>query len=186
MIFCVDSNIIIWGIKKQATQGQEEMISRAESFFAKADEYNDEIIIPSIVLAEILAPETPNVRARYLEVLTQSFIIADFDTRAALKYAELLHGRFPEIRRISDEAGIPRQKMKADHMIVAVAIVNGANAIYSTDPGLRTFASGYIDVRDLPLVRETQSVGMATQQKLWQETKSESSEKKEDDNDTPL
>lgn len=153
MIYCLDSSIIIWGIKKQASPGQEEMIARAESFFAKADEYNDDILIPTIVLAEILVPEITMVKARYLEILSKSFVIADFDTRAALKYAEIMYGRVSEIKDLGDSNNIPRQKMKADHMIIATAIVNNANCIYSTDPGLRTFAKGYIDIRELPPVR---------------------------------
>jgi hypothetical protein len=31
-------------------------------------------------------------------------------------------------------------------MVIATAIVNNANSIYSTDGGLRTFAKGYIDI----------------------------------------
>lgn len=72
MIYCIDSNIIIWGIKKQATDGQEEMIKRAEQFFLHADEYDDIILIPSIVLAEILAPDPPQLKAKYIEILSKT------------------------------------------------------------------------------------------------------------------
>lgn len=154
MIYCVDSNIIIWGIKKQATSGQEDMIARAEKLFRRVDEYEDYIIIPSVVLAEILSPEPPAIRVKILEILTKSFIVAPFDERAALKYAEIVSGRFEEVKNLADEANIPRQKMKVDHMVIAIALVNGANCIYSTDKGLKTFANGLIDVKELPPIQE--------------------------------
>lgn len=30
---CIDSHLIIWGIKKEASKGQEHMIEKAENFF---------------------------------------------------------------------------------------------------------------------------------------------------------
>jgi predicted nucleic acid-binding protein len=155
MVYCIDSNIIVWGIKRQATSGQEEMIVRAEALFKRFDEYKDSIIIPTVVLAEILAPEPPVVRAKYLEILGKSFNIAQFDSRAAMKYAEIMHARFEEIKTIANTTGIHRQKMKMDHIVIATAIVNEANCIYSTDGGLKAFANGYIDVNDLPPIRAT-------------------------------
>lgn len=154
MIYCVDSNIIIWGIKKQATPGQEEMIIRAENLFSRVDEYEDIIIIPAVVLAEILTPEPPAIRSKIIEILSKSFIIAPFNERAALKYAEIVNGRFDDVKNIADEANIPRQKMKVDHMVIATALVNGANCIYSTDKGLKAFSNGYIDVKELPPIKE--------------------------------
>lgn len=149
MIFCIDSNVIIWGIKRQASAGQEEMILRADNFFNWVDEQSHDIIIPTVVISEILAPEPPEIRSRYLKILSDSFIIAPFDTRAATKYAELLHNKFDDIKKLMDESGTSRQKMKIDHQIIAIALVNNASCIYSTDNGLKSFASGIIDVRDL-------------------------------------
>lgn len=150
MIYCIDSNIIIWGIKRQATKGQEEMIDRAVQFFSKADEFEDIILIPTIVLAEVLAPEPPQVRAHYLEILSKNFVLPTFNQMAALKYSEILYNRFEDVRNIANETNSVKQRVKADHMIIATAIVNNANAIYTTDKGLKAFADGYIDVRDLP------------------------------------
>lgn len=167
MIYCLDSNIIIWGIKKQATAGQEEMIPRAEQIFARADEYEDYLVIPAMVLAEVLASETPHIRGRYLEIISKSFIIAPFDIRAALKYAEILHDRFEEVKNIAIATNTPRQKMKVDHMIIAIAIVNNANCIYSTDSGLKAFASGLIDIRDVPPIRQEAPPKISAQTNLF-------------------
>ena len=58
-IVCIDTHIVIWGIKKQATKGQENMISRAESFLNWLDENKKKIIIPVPVISELLVP-VPN------------------------------------------------------------------------------------------------------------------------------
>ena len=180
MVYCIDSNIIVWGIKKQASEGQEDMIARAEHIFIQADEYNDFILIPTIVLAEILTPEPPEVRNRYIDILNKSFIIAPFDTRAALKFADILHSRWAEIKNIAAETGTPRQKMKADHMIIATALVNNANCIYSTDNGLKAFANGLIDVRDVPHIRQNPLSSTASQTSMF-ENLSSATDNRDDD-----
>ena len=183
MVYCIDSNIIVWGIKKQATRGQEEMIARAEKFFARADEYGDYIVVPTIVLAEILAPEPPTIRAKYLEIINSAFIVAPFDSRAALKYAEMLHGRVDEIKTIATNTDTTRQRMKADHMIIATAIVNNANCIYSTDKGLKAFSNGYIDVNELPIAKEPIVINKGQQTDMF---KLHEDEQKQNEEDTPF
>lgn len=167
MIYCIDSNIVIWGIKKQATAGQEQMIARAEQIFSKADELEDYIVIPTVVLSEILAPELPQIRAKYIEIFKKHFIVAPFDERAALKYAEIMHERFEEVKNLANSTNNPRQKTKVDHMIIATALVYNANAIYSTDIGLKTFALGLIDVRDLPPLKQDLPNQNSTQANLF-------------------
>ena len=157
MVLSIDSQIIIWGIKKQATAGQESMIERAEYFFKWVDENHHDVLISTICIGEILAIEPEDIRFEYLNTIKENFIIVDFDIRAALKYAQLMHGRFDEIKKMAEDMGIARQKMKADHLIIASSITNNAKCIYSYDKGLRAFAKGHIDVKDLPQLPPTQS-----------------------------
>lgn len=157
MVVCIDSHAIIWGIKKQATTGQEDMVAKAEHFFNWIDQNEHDVIIPSIVVAEILAPEPVTIHAKYLEILQNSFIIANFDARAALKYAQLMQGRFDDVKRISAEQGRFKQEMKVDHLIIATAIVHKASCIYSYDNALKAFATGYINVREFPPIPPKQN-----------------------------
>ncbi len=76
------------------------MVSKAEYFFEWVDNNDHEIIIPTIVVAEVLAPEPETIRAKYLETLSKAFIIVNFDVRAALKYAQLFNGRFEEVKKL--------------------------------------------------------------------------------------
>jgi predicted nucleic acid-binding protein len=150
MILCIDSNVIIWGIKKQATSGQESLVEQAEYFFQWVDENEHQIIIPTVALAEILAREPEDIRVKYMDVLSSSFHIVDFDSRAALKYAQILYNRFEAVKATAASVGVDRQKMKMDHVIIACAIVHGAKCIYSYDRGLEAFATGWIEVRKFP------------------------------------
>lgn len=34
MTICIDSQVIVWGIKRQPTKGQEEMVDKAEYFLS--------------------------------------------------------------------------------------------------------------------------------------------------------
>lgn len=150
MICCIDANTYIWGIKKQCTPGQEEMLQKAEHLFAWMDENKHFIMMPTIVIAEILAPEPLEKHPVLLEKITRQFMVPQFDMRAASMYATMFRNRIEELKKIAKENNIDQQKMKTDHLIIACAVVNGANCIYSHDIGIKTFGQKYIDIKDLP------------------------------------
>lgn len=150
MILCLDSMVLVWGIKKSPTVGQESMVRLAEHFFDWADRHEHELIIPTVVLAEVLAPEPPDKREQYLHVIEEAFLVKNFDIRAALKYAQMLHSRFEEVKNLATEQNVTRQRMKIDHIIIATAMVNNANAIVSYDTPLKKFSEGFINVIQFP------------------------------------
>lgn len=150
MIYCVDANILIWRLKRNASEGQEDMIKRADHLFEWFDKNNHNVLVPTVVLAEILAPEPLEKYPVFMEMFTKNFMIAPFDTMAATRYAHLFTHKIESIKAKSDENGISHQKMKIDHLIVACALAHGASAIYSTDNGLKTFGHRHIEVKELP------------------------------------
>lgn len=150
MIVCIDSHVFIWGIKKQPRPEQVEMVERTEKFFDWADKNKVQIIMPSVVIAECLIPEATDTHAAYLEAIHEIFIVANFDERAALIYAEIAGSKWGDLKALASDNGIRREKMKLDHMIVACAIANGATAIYSTDPDVIRFGKGVIEVKEIP------------------------------------
>jgi len=156
MIYCVDSQILIWGIKKQFTEGQENKIERAESFFRKVDEEGHQILIPTVVLAEILAPEPKGKYSMYMDVINESFMIGEFNTMCAIRYAEILHNRFEDLKQFAHNNGIRREKMKADFMVLATALAYNAHTLYTNDKGLLSIASGYIQACEIPKLPATQ------------------------------
>jgi hypothetical protein len=147
MVFCIDSMVFIDGIKKNTTAAAVE---RAEYFFEWVDKMGHQIVMPTVVIAEVLAPEPLEKYPVYMEIIEKNFMVVDFDTRAATRYSQLMMNRIPEIKQIAEENGILRNKMKVDHQIIACALVNNANCIYSSDHGVKVFGSPFIEVRDLP------------------------------------
>jgi hypothetical protein len=49
-IVCFDTQVVIWGIKKEAIPEQEHMIARATALIEKCQEDDTKIIIPSITV----------------------------------------------------------------------------------------------------------------------------------------
>jgi len=152
MICCIDSNTFIWGIKKKADPGQEHMIERAEYLFEWIDTNKYTIMIPTVVLAEVLAPEPLEKYPVIMEAISRNCMIADFDIRAASKYGVLFMSKIEEVKKLAKKHKIDSQKMKIDHLIIACALVHNAGCIYSTDAGLKAFGQTHIDIRDLPLM----------------------------------
>jgi predicted nucleic acid-binding protein len=156
MICCIDSNTFIWGIKRQASKGQEDMIPRAEHLFEWLDNNGHQILIPAVVIAEVLAPEPLEKYPVLIEKIKKSCIVADFDIKAASRYGNLFMNKIEELKKTAKDNKIDLQKMKVDHLIVATALANGASCIYSHDNGIKIFGQRHIDVRDLPLLPATQ------------------------------
>src|SRR5688572_26461735 len=154
MICCIDTNIFIHGIKQNS--GQQELIDRASYLFNWIDQNKHQVLIPSIVIAEVLSAEPLEKYPVYLDIINKGFQIANFDSRAASQYGIMFMNRIDELKKIADENGIDKQKMKTDHLIIASAVAYGADRIYSHDPGLKIFGQKYIDVYDLPKIPDQQ------------------------------
>ena len=151
-IVCIDTHIVIWGIKKQATKGQENMISRAESFLNWLDENKKKIIIPVPVISELLVPVPNEAHEKFLQTIHSKFRVVPFDEVAAVRMAQIFNSKTdePELKAYRDENQIPREKMKIDFQIASIAIVRGAECIYSHDPHLMKFVGDIIPVKEMP------------------------------------
>jgi predicted nucleic acid-binding protein len=160
MRVCIDSNIIVWGLKKTSSDSQVHMIERAESFFEYLDKNKFDVIIPSIVITEILMPEPLDTHSKYLEIFKNKFIIGNFDARVASKCAELMHNKYSDFQHFRKENNIRKDKMKFDFAIVATAIEYGASCIYSHDPHLKSFAENLINVIEMPIFPKQLTIGI--------------------------
>jgi predicted nucleic acid-binding protein len=78
-------------------------------------------------------------------------MVAQYDIRAALYYAKIWRAKSDKSKlKELQENGKTRQELKADRMIVATALANGSECIYSHDGGLKVFGDGFIEVRSVP------------------------------------
>jgi predicted nucleic acid-binding protein len=153
-LVCIDSQIFIWGIKKQSNPTQSHLIPYAKSFFEFLSRNNDKILLPAPILSEILAPVPVSEHSKILVLLDKRFQVAPFDNLAALKCAELINIALTSQERIesAEEHKVPKNKMKYDCMIVAIAITRKANCIYSNDGDIKKHAANQISVLEMPMI----------------------------------
>ncbi len=101
------------------------------------------IIIPTPSLAEILV-KAGAAGPEWLRLISENRYIrvSSFDLRAAVEFAVMQRER----KLTGIKSAEPRQKAKFDDQIVAIAKVEGADVIYSSDDGLTKSAPPAIEV----------------------------------------
>lgn len=158
-IVCVDSTILVWGVKRMASPGQQPMIQMGVRFIEWLENEGDRILIPTPVLTELLSHRvTESERLSVMSILqSKNFLVKPFDVACALKCSELLQKTFtePELVQYTQQHQIPKQKIKFDAQIVATAIVNQCQCIYAQDGDLSRYADGQITVMPMPIIQAT-------------------------------
>jgi hypothetical protein len=141
----LDSQIIIWGVRGVATPGQEQMIYRAQRFLKYLAESRDVVVIvPAPVVAEILVRVPEAQHPPILEKINTTMQVPPFDIMAASVYAGLYAAcRDPiTVKPVPTAKPSPtpppatpgrRDELKADLMILAVAVVRNVSVFYSQD-----------------------------------------------------
>jgi predicted nucleic acid-binding protein len=145
-IVSVDTNVLIWGIRKQ---GPPDKRTHAGYLFRQLDadrdergENNVQIIIPTIVLAEFITPvRSREERERVIGELGKRFLIEPFDEQDAALAATLWHFGKGSRQKHSPPRDGQRVVLRADTMIVATARGHGATEFFSDDEGARAMAA---------------------------------------------
>ncbi len=153
-VVCLDTHILIWAIKEEATPGQEEMIEKAKLFIKKLDEQKIRIAIPAIVYTEILLPVPEEKYEDISNELSKNFIIAPYDAIAGQAYTRIWKAKQND--KTIDELSKTTKKneLKVDCQIVATAVSKKYLCIYSHDKDLQKFAKGFIEVKEIPDMQE--------------------------------
>ena len=73
-LICFDNHVLIWGIKEQAQEDQEDMVTKTKKFINSIDDKEILVLIPSIVLAEFLMPVPAKFHAMVINLFNKSFI----------------------------------------------------------------------------------------------------------------
>lgn len=152
-LVCIDTQILVWGVKQEANSEQDEMIGKAINFLEHLDENKVKVIVPAIVVAELLMPIPIKAQSSFMSLIQENFLIVPFDGAAAAHFAQIWqqnkdHNILEEVKAGFHNA--TRSEMKADYMIVATAVARRARCIYSNDGPLTKFAKGCIEVRRMP------------------------------------
>jgi predicted nucleic acid-binding protein len=144
---CIDNHILIWGIRKEATPGQEPMILRAELFLKCLDESKITVFVPAVVIGEFLVKVPEGKHQEVQAVLEKRFQIVPYDAAAAACAAKI----FQEHKNSGSSRGIiSRDILKADIQILATAVTRKVGKLYTHDEGLAKLAEKYLPVSQMP------------------------------------
>jgi predicted nucleic acid-binding protein len=150
-VVCLDTMILIWGVKRESGPSQELKIKNAVAFLKDLEEQGAQIIIPAPVLAEVLT-RVPEERFEEISgFISTHFMVMPFDAAAAVVAARLRQTVAGNgvMKQLTD-AGVSKREIKLDIQIAAVAIAQHASCIYSNDGEMSKVACGMIEVKDMP------------------------------------
>ncbi len=152
---CLDTHILIWGIKEEATTGQEPMVEKAKIFLSHVEKDSEiTIIVPAVVLAEVLMKVPADLHKMIANSFHKVYEIASFDAKAASLFARIWQDK--KNKKAIDELlakNATKNELKADCLIVATAVAREASCLYSHDSGVKKFGEGYIDVCEIPTIQ---------------------------------
>jgi predicted nucleic acid-binding protein len=145
-VVAVDTMVLVWAIRKK---GPKDKILHAGYLFKELQQAKAQVIVPSIVVAEYIAPINPQDRIKVVAAITERFRIEPFDIKDVVTAAELWDwGR----------AGRPMQRpgartaLRADSLIVATARNHGATEFYTEDEACFAMANRIMTAKRLPTI----------------------------------
>lgn len=153
----LDNHLISLILRKDIHPDDRNKAETARKFLQYLDEREKIVLLPTPVITECLTPVDPHQRPEVLDKISR-FQIADFDMQASIKCADMMYAITPDKSAYRAQLGINKSTLKFDYMIAAIAVVNGAECIYSYDGGLKTFCEGHIPVREIPEFPEQSSL----------------------------
>ena len=151
----LDTMTLIWGLTKdnprrgnQRQANLAEMQVRSLILLDILNEEKQEIVIPTITVAELLVKVPLDKHESFISEIQSRFFCAPFDLRASAVAARLWvqHRELPKAEQIA------RSVLKADIMIVATAKVAGVTRFFSHERKCRRLAEMVgLQAFDLPV-----------------------------------
>lgn len=136
-----DASVLLFVFDANTPSSVPRAKERVEYLIDQLSEAGETIIIPTPALSECLVHAGP-ARPEHLAILGKQscFRIVSFDERAAVEAAIQT---FQARQRGQVKGGNPdatKTKIKFDRQIAAIAMVEGATAVYSDDGDVRSYA----------------------------------------------
>ncbi len=152
---CVDTNMLVWYVKRTATDGQEENVEKADILFQYFIDKKIKVVVPSLVVGELMCnvPDDEE-REKIFDFIQESFEIIQHDVLSAREFSRLRITLDRKAAKIfAKEAEIPNCRMLNDHNICAVAMSNNCDAIFSHNlKDFDKFNNGEIPIYTLDFV----------------------------------
>lgn len=132
-----DTSILLLAIHPDAkpptdpatSQPLEHAKQRVDYLIRTLSKAKSKVVIPSPALSELLVHAGPAVNDYVAKLQQSPFLVAPFDTRAAIECAQAVRKYGIKGKGQAN----PRAKVKFDRQIVAIAQVASAEVIYSDD-----------------------------------------------------
>lgn len=138
---------LIWGLRAGRTGRLGELEQRARILLTQLDDEKASVVVPTVVVAEFLAPVLPEHHGKLILEFQRRFLCPPFDLQAASLAAALWRAH----RELPKNEQLQRKTLKADVLIVATATVAGATIFFSNDAKCRKLARiAKMEARDLP------------------------------------
>jgi predicted nucleic acid-binding protein len=154
---CVDTNILGWFYKGTGNPDDEDNVERAQYLFQWFSESNMEVVIPSIVLAEMLCDiSDSDEREEATSYLSSEYEVIQFDTLCALEYSRLrIIYEEKNREQFSHPENTPKCKILNDYLICAAAISDKCDVIFTNNVrDFSKFANSEIPILSLEYVDE--------------------------------
>lgn len=147
-IVCIDTQILVWGVLKKPPLGEEHLVQLSSDFLRWIEEQKCRVILPTVIVAELLVTVPPEDQTEAMKRFRSDWRVVEFDLPAAQQFAVMRQSQLIKNRLTHlldpNNPGATREALKADVMIIATAIAQRAQIIYSNDRHLRSLAEGYI------------------------------------------
>lgn len=148
----LDTQIVIWGIKKESSPNRIGMIEKSTKFIQQLEKQNARVILPAIVIAEMLSNVPKEDYEKIINCIVKNFQVQPFDYKTALIYASQFYETKTQRTTGTSNLNEPgaREKIKADLMVVACAKAAGVGVLYSEDPDIIKLSSGLLKSQMIP------------------------------------
>jgi hypothetical protein len=135
-----DASILLFVLQENVKSSIPKAKERVQYLIETLSKAGEKIIIPTPALSECLV-HAGQAGPEYLNIIGKQacFRVASFDQRAAVEAAIRTH----EARRRGQRSGnseATKTKIKFDRMIIAIATVENATAVYSDDGDVISYA----------------------------------------------
>ena len=136
-----DASILLFVFDENTPSSAPRAKERVEHLIDRLSKAGERIIIPTPALSECLVHAGP-AGPEYLSIIGKRacFRIASFDERAAVEAAVRTFQARQRGQRKGGNPEASKTKIKFDRQIAAIAVVEGATAIYSDDSDVRGYA----------------------------------------------
>lgn len=152
-MICLDTNVLIWAVQDPPPPGAEALAARTRRYLAAMHQQGERIALPVIVMAEYLAFFEEQPRRQQERIIERRFEILSLTPQAGQIAARILSQR-AALLAAQHQTGHPRQAIRVDAFMVAIAAANQATLV-SHDAGVLALGGLVaVPVIQVPVIQE--------------------------------